>query len=69
MFQILKFIGKHGNRPVFQHLTHLVVRVDNKNRFSALPVFLEHSPNLTSLVLEKAKVWVEYWEASLGHAY
>ncbi|XVF03937.1 hypothetical protein REPUB_Repub05bG0036500 [Reevesia pubescens] len=57
MFQILELIGGCNKQPVFQHLTHLVVKVNQKHYFSALPALLEHSPNLTSLVLKKAKFY------------
>ncbi|XVE50305.1 hypothetical protein DITRI_Ditri01bG0151300 [Diplodiscus trichospermus] len=53
MFEIVKFRGRHGTRPVFEHLTHLVVGVGRKY-FFALPILLEHSPNLTFLVLERS---------------
>ncbi|XVE80335.1 hypothetical protein DITRI_Ditri14bG0131600 [Diplodiscus trichospermus] len=60
MFEILMF-NRNGNRPIFQHLTHLVVKVEHKY-FLCLTSLLEHSPNLTSLVVEKAKVVREIWE-------
>ncbi|XVF70564.1 hypothetical protein PTKIN_Ptkin11bG0172000 [Pterospermum kingtungense] len=56
MFQIVKFKVRDGNPPVFQHLTHLKVKVDKEKRFSALPLLLQHSPNLTSLVLDKGSL-------------
>ncbi|XVF70566.1 hypothetical protein PTKIN_Ptkin11bG0172200 [Pterospermum kingtungense] len=51
-------MGRDGNRPIFEHLTHLVVEVGPETRFLALGYLLKHSPNLTSLELKKA---------SLGH--
>ncbi|XVF70567.1 hypothetical protein PTKIN_Ptkin11bG0172300 [Pterospermum kingtungense] len=60
MFEVVRFMSRNGNWPVFEHLTHLVVQVDQEKRISALPFLLEHAPNLTSLELKKA---------SLGHVY
>ncbi|XVE80337.1 hypothetical protein DITRI_Ditri14bG0131800 [Diplodiscus trichospermus] len=60
-FEIVKFRGRHGNRPVFEHLTHVVVKVGHKYCV-ALPVLLQHSPNLTCLVLERHKASEDFLE-------
>ncbi|XVF70565.1 hypothetical protein PTKIN_Ptkin11bG0172100 [Pterospermum kingtungense] len=60
MFDIVTFMGRVGNRPIFEHLTHVVVEVGPETPFLGLRDLLKHSPNLTSLELKKA---------SLGHLY
>ncbi|XVF70563.1 hypothetical protein PTKIN_Ptkin11bG0171900 [Pterospermum kingtungense] len=52
MFQIVRFMGKDGNPPFFQDLTHLKVNIGRTGRFLTLPLLLQHSPKLTFLELK-----------------